>query len=105
MANQEENLLHIGADLEADIVSRFRSQTHERRFKKKEVLRSLTNFWLSLKPDFQRQLYHGSLGSELRQILEPSVLAAIDDESVAAHTASKPRRKRDRLATRRAKAQ
>jgi len=58
--NTHENLLHLGADLEAELVGRFRQQATERRFKKREILRQLISWWINQDVSVQQQIYHGA---------------------------------------------
>lgn len=52
------NQLQLGA-LDKDLVLLFRKQTEERKFKKVDVLRIMTNWWLDMDIPDQRDLYHG----------------------------------------------
>ena len=86
MAGSEENFLHLGADLEADLVSKFRSQARKGKFKQIEIFRRFLQWWTSLDPTLQRQFYYA----------EPdfaSELAAAQDEAAAARDAEERRRK------------
>jgi len=65
------NQLQLGA-LDKDLVLLFRKQTGERKFKKVDVLRIMTNWWLDMDISDQRDLYHG-IGTEQPKADESSI--------------------------------
>jgi len=61
MENNEENYekqLQLGADLDPTLVLQFRQQAVDRKFKKKEILKRLVEWWVSLDIEQQKEMYY-----------------------------------------------
>lgn len=91
MANEDENILHLGADLDKNFVLKFRECCRLNDFKQKTIIRKLAEFWLSQDPIIQEHIYRGRW--EMAIELFYQIQAAVEDESAAA-TASKARKRK-----------
>ena len=58
MKIRKKNTRYLGAELDADLVSKFRSQAKERGFVSKRLIRILVEFWLGLDSETQSRLYN-----------------------------------------------
>lgn len=61
MATEEENLLHLGADLDKNFVLDFRKYCRLNDFKQKTLIRRLVECWRALDPIAQEHIYRGRL--------------------------------------------
>jgi len=84
MAKEEENLLHLGSDLDRDFVLVFREYCRLNDFKQKTLIRRLVEFWLAQDPITQEHIYRGRLEE----------VFAVEDEAAAARDSSKQKRSR-----------
>jgi len=56
-----EKPLQLGADLDPTLVLQFRQQAVERKFKKKEILLRLVEWWISLDIEQQKIFYYQTI--------------------------------------------
>jgi len=77
MAKTDENLLHLGADLDRDFVLSFRDYCRLNDFKQKTLIQRLVEFWFAQEPIRQEHIYRGRLkdaetnGAEFKSMDNP----------------------------------
>ena len=104
MANKDDNLLHLGADLDKDFVLIFRDYCRLNDFKQKTLIQRLVEFWIAQEPIKQEHIYRGRLkdakanGAEVKSLSNPEdacrkIVQDVLDELGVPHVKSKrPRR-------------
>lgn len=73
----DSNKLHLGADLDAELVKRFRNKAKKLDLKSKRLLQRLIEWWLDQEPEVQVQMYH--------QLDNRSMLSVIIDQKLKTH--------------------
>lgn len=71
MVKPDENLLHLGADLDKAFVSGFRDYCRLNDFKQKTIVRRLVEWWLALDSIDQEHIYRGRLQEAADTIKQP----------------------------------
>ena len=74
---EEDNKLHLGADLDAELVRQFRETAKQLDLKSKRLLQRLVEWWLDQEPEVQVQMYH--------QLENRSMISTIIDQKLSAH--------------------
>jgi len=86
MEKSNENILHLGADLDRDFVLRFREYCRSNDFKQKTLIQRLVEWWLGLDPISQEHVYRGRMNE----------MFAFEDEAAAAREIAKKKHKKSR---------
>lgn len=81
MKEENENILHLGADLDKDFVLAFRDYCRSNDFKQKTLIQRLVELWLALDPINQEHIYRGRLNQIIGAIQAHSVVQGAKAET------------------------
>ena len=84
MEKSNENILHLGVDLDTNFVLSFREYCRSNDFKQKTLIQRLVEFWLALDPISQEHVYRGRMNE----------VFAFEDEAAAARDSAKTQHKK-----------
>jgi hypothetical protein len=102
MSKKQENLLHLGADLDKRFVSKFRNYCRKKNFKQLALIRHLVQWWLDQDVILQEHVYYGRW-DDVAKYLRKQADSSIDKDQAIADDISSARPRKEKKRTQEAR--